>query len=501
MNRCLFIFLFLMYAFGAEASHIVGGGFSYRHLSGDTYWVELELYRDCSPASAGYNADPLIVGIYSRETNARLDTIQFFTDTTYKIDLGNTNCVGSGSVLCLQKRVYHGVMTLDATTYNNLLGYYLSWELCCRNYMVKNVFQSDKTGMVYYMEIPSPYPGGTPQRIQNSSPVFHNDPKSFICLNRDFEFDFDVRDADGDSLVFSLVTPLKGFTSSVNTNNDNTFSQAGPYPDITWASGYSLQNNVMDGQPDLQILGNKGVIRVHPTKIGLYVFSMLCEEYRNGQKIGEVRRDIQYSVVLCPDASPPALSSNKPDNLLETTVDSRGCVQLFGTDSGMNDSIRIRLISFDSQSNAIEYEFSPVQGKLNIQTEFCLTIPCGEMIRDTVRARFEIMDNACPEPAADTLELKIVVRYPSNMVLEPVLPNVFSPNGDGRNDYFKILEPEEHFCVKNFNISIFNRWGKRIYESGDPAFKWTGDELPAGVYFYVMKYNQYNQSGTITIIR
>lgn len=53
------------------------------------------------------------------------------------------------------------------------------------------------------------------------------------------------------------------------------------------------------------------------------------------------------------------------------------------------------------------------------------------------------------------------------------LPNSFTPNGDGLNDYFSLTTFNADQMVE-FNIVIFNRWGQKLFESYDPYFKWDG---------------------------
>lgn len=79
-----------------------------------------------------------------------------------------------------------------------------------------------------------------------------------------------------------------------------------------------------------------------------------------------------------------------------------------------------------------------------------------------------------------------------------MIPNAFSPNGDGINDYFEILGIEFY---ENNSISIINRWGNKVYEargygiSSTPVF-WDGksntgfrignEDLPTGTYYYIL---------------
>ena len=67
------------------------------------------------------------------------------------------------------------------------------------------------------------------------------------------------------------------------------------------------------------------------------------------------------------------------------------------------------------------------------------------------------------------------------------LPNVFTPNGDERNDFFV---PFPYRGVKEIDLHIFNRWGQLVFTSTDPDIQWPGsyketnEQVPDGVYFY-----------------
>jgi gliding motility-associated-like protein len=81
------------------------------------------------------------------------------------------------------------------------------------------------------------------------------------------------------------------------------------------------------------------------------------------------------------------------------------------------------------------------------------------------------------------------------------LPNVFTPNGTGGNDYFV---PFPHFAdVEKINLTIFNRWGKKVFETHDPAINWDGKDQTTnqpcsdGTYFYICDVYQITLSGTV----
>ncbi len=90
------------------------------------------------------------------------------------------------------------------------------------------------------------------------------------------------------------------------------------------------------------------------------------------------------------------------------------------------------------------------------------------------------------------------------------VPTAFSPNQDGRNDIF--LPLIETGCPINFYaLSIYNRWGQRIFSSTNPEVGWDGTfkGAPAelGTYFYTVRFEggiyrtKYEHKGDLTLIR
>jgi gliding motility-associated-like protein len=67
------------------------------------------------------------------------------------------------------------------------------------------------------------------------------------------------------------------------------------------------------------------------------------------------------------------------------------------------------------------------------------------------------------------------------------VPNVFTPNSDGINDEFRVV----YRSIKEFHIWVYNRWGKLVYKSDDPAKGWDGNingrPAAAGAYYYVIR--------------
>ncbi|MBK6362646.1 MAG: gliding motility-associated C-terminal domain-containing protein [Saprospiraceae bacterium] len=90
------------------------------------------------------------------------------------------------------------------------------------------------------------------------------------------------------------------------------------------------------------------------------------------------------------------------------------------------------------------------------------------------------------------------------------LPNAFTPNGDGLNDVFL---PKGYFKgIESYNMTIWNRWGEKIFETDDPLVGWRGTKnnedsvCPPGVYIYRLNYltprlENVLKEGQVTLIR
>ncbi len=80
-----------------------------------------------------------------------------------------------------------------------------------------------------------------------------------------------------------------------------------------------------------------------------------------------------------------------------------------------------------------------------------------------------------------------------------VIPNVITPNGDGYNDKFAI----EGITYSSNTVTLFNRWGQKVYEASNYRNQWDGGDLPDGTYYYevVLTRNDRKYTGSLTILR
>ena len=82
------------------------------------------------------------------------------------------------------------------------------------------------------------------------------------------------------------------------------------------------------------------------------------------------------------------------------------------------------------------------------------------------------------------------------------IPNVFSPNGDGLNEFFSI----KYKGYKNLNMIIFNRWGNKLFETSNPGAGWDGTGASEGTYYYIVTgtgsdNKNFEAKGYLTLVR
>lgn len=104
------------------------------------------------------------------------------------------------------------------------------------------------------------------------------------------------------------------------------------------------------------------------------------------------------------------------------------------------------------------------------------------------------------EDCSDTSTLRVIVLQ--NLII----PNVFSPNGDGINDKWIITHMDEYATAQ---VEIFDRYGQMIFQSmgGYSTTPWdgtyNGKAVPVGTYFYIINLGNGNSplSGSVSVIR
>jgi hypothetical protein len=279
MKKAILIFSFL-YVFipSGFSTHLMGGEIIAQHHGGNDYVILLTLYRD---------------------------TLGVPMQTTQLLDISDANGNYISSITCslaptanhpiygfLQGsllpfypygiEIYFFTATVTFPGSNNS-EYTISWDNCCRNGAIQNLPNPLNNDMHLFTTV------SICGSQHNSTPYFLVKPVIFLPVNTPWQYNPLPYDPDGDSLYWYLDVPHEsnGTPSGIPING---------YTDPP-----SDPSNVFSIDPVT------GTISWTATVLGNWVYTVICEEYRNGIKIGEIRRDMQF--IVLPSGGLPKFSN------------------------------------------------------------------------------------------------------------------------------------------------------------------------------------------------
>jgi hypothetical protein len=464
MKRLL-LTLLLLISFPLVASHIVGGEFELIHVSGSTYRLNLIIYFDQINGAPGAKDQSVLVSIYRKSDKALMGTVLMGLSDESNVPYTQPEC--SNGEIITSKLFYTATLILSPNVYTDPEGYFVVWERCCRNYTITNIYSqipqgsNIAAGQTFYLEFPPVVKNGQP--FINSSPRLFPPLNDFACPYRPYYVDFAGVDDDNDSLVYTLVTPL-------NTTSSDALplASSGPFPLVVWRPGYSL-SNIINGQPDLRI-SKGGLLTATPRTQGLYVFAVRIEEYRNGEKIGESRRDFQMLVVdACPQAEPPQIVGKKmtdPDFTYDETMsvsftnlaaDANRCIQVRISDpdaskaeDNFTERISIRAVSLNFKKNVSEVlpEIATATLLNGSTKDFTICFPrCPYFEGGPYQIGIIAFDDACSLPLTDTLKIEVNIEPPPNTdpyFVDPVQPLLIIPQINEGDSFEREFEARDN---------------------------------------------------------
>lgn len=149
-----------------------------------------------------------------------------------------------------------------------------------------------------------------------------------------------------------------------------------------------------------------------------------------------------------------------------------------------------------SASGALFYTWYPVNLFYDPDSKNARTFPVLEPKAYTVVG---VDEYGCK----DTAEINLDVKYPG----DPIMPNAFTPNGDGRNDVFGLTNAKFQRLIR---FEVYDRWGQQVFNTLNPMKGWDGTYEGAncaqGVYSYIITVELPNKTlktykGDVTLFR
>lgn len=275
-----------------KAGHASGVDITYECIASCTVRVNFKAYRDCGssiPTISPVNTLSIITPsgcVAPTQIGAWLNV--GVVEVTPVCPGTPTQCNTPGAAIKgVTEHFWIGDFDFCAANCSN---YEVNWAICCRNNSITTLVSPNTTNIFASTTI---NPLLTPC---NNSPSFDNPPTPYICEGQSYIFSQGATDPDGDSLAYVLGPCL-------NNANQPVFS----FPWIT-------PQQPLGPDWDVQLNANTGDLSIQPNPAGpnpgspqVAVVCIYVEEWRDSTLINTIQRDIQLTVIPCPNNTQPTI--------------------------------------------------------------------------------------------------------------------------------------------------------------------------------------------------
>lgn len=364
LTLCCFFCFFIVFNYRTNATHSMGADLTYTCISGNTYKLRLTFYRDCYGVAAPVTPS---INVYSascgESLTVYLDAIPGTGQEITPICPSATSTCNGGTFTGIEEWIYEGTVTLPA----QCTDWDFSYDLCCRNQAITTLTNPLNENLYIHSTLNNTI------SPCNNSPTFTNKPVPFVCLGQQFCFNHGAYDVDGDSLAFSLMTPLS----------------VGGAP-VTYFVPYSATQPLIS-VPSMTFDPLTGDFCATPQQIEVTVMAVLVKEYRNGILIGQVERDMQITVIPCTNTLPTLTGINGTGNYTATIcADEQFCFNVFSNDPDAGQNV------------SISWDTSIIAGTFNVNGSpyptgtFCWTPGQADVSATAHCFTVRVWDDACP---------------------------------------------------------------------------------------------------------
>lgn len=345
----------------------------------------------------------------------------------------------------------------------------------------------------------------------NPNAVFEVKNAANLCANVDVSFENKSTIAFGNITKIEWIFDYKvGGANAIVADHNPVLGKiyTHKYPNASVKTDYAVVIRAYSGQVCFTETAPV-VVSVYPAaNLTVNALEPLCETDNPVQLIVKDENNLSgtftYSGTGISSAGlfDPAISGPGNFNIKCTYVTNKGCVD----EKNINVTVgKLPLVTMPANidilkggqkqidvvatGNNLTYKWLPAEG---LSADNVLN-PIAKPEK-TTRYTLTVTSSSC----------KLIFDYTVTVHEDPLIPNVFSPNGDGKNDTWNIKYLE---TLTEGKITIFNRYGQQVFNTSPYNTPWdgrfNGADLPVGVYYYIIEPNngkkKYN--GSVTILR
>jgi hypothetical protein len=473
MKKRLYPLLFLLFFIQgipcANASQIMGSDLTWTCIGQDSFLIKLVVYGDCN----GYAVVSGSIKFNCATSGALITSITANPGTPVDITpVCSSSCSRCTNPSCsfpygINRYVMQGIVCLNSA--GTCCNIDISWTQCCRNLSITTVTLYTQ----YYTEAKL-------NRCLNpcdNSPTFSNAPVAILCVGQPFTFNHGVQDIDkdstgglADSLTYQWYVPLSAANSSVGYIPPYTYDKPIFF--------YGFPNDALPWPRGIHLNPESGEIQFQPMKPEVTIMIVKVNEFRNGVKIAELRREMQIIVITCLNNNPPSITT--PNNVRSKSVCAGDTVTFDFSTSDPNASDTVA-ISWNKAIPGAVWTHTNGQSKYpTARLTWKTTNADGNALPYTFTVKAK--DNACPVNAS------FIQAYQINVKLR--LKGKISVSDLGCGLYHFGLDTA---YKQNLNF-VINTEGKKVALDNTHNYKFD----TAGVYPYILTVSYPNNCNTIS---
>ncbi len=310
-------------------------------------------------------------------------------------------------------------------------------------------------------------------------------------------------------------------TSQFNDENGNGFAEVGETITYTFVventGNVTLANLTINDsklaekelavKPSKLAPGEKATVTVTYTvtaedlKKGKVVNSAIVEGTApNSTKVS----DVSDSGNEGDDEGEPGNADEDNDSTNDPTVTPFKKLKVIEVTTTINTPIEIDIAKDDDNpclvTETVEIDVYPTEGKIgDIEGSKIAYTPAQDYLGEETFITYEI---CCEETGCIKVKVIVKVICPNKFDEDFEIPQLVTPNNDGKNDVWEIPELKTRsLCSQNYTIKLFNRWGAKVWEKKNymsdrvrfngystNSLDFRNDELlPSGTYFYIIE--------------
>ncbi|MDO7844830.1 T9SS type A sorting domain-containing protein [Hymenobacter sp. M29] len=496
----------------AAASHMQGGDLTYASLGNNRYLVTLHVFRDCS----GISLSPFTLECRSGGCNAPASITTPFTQVGLPIPArqycATLTGVCNGTVTNTEAYTFTATVTLPPAA---------QWTLSTSQSARPSTANIYNAGDLYFEAtlnnlLPQAGTAGTP--IINNSPVASVQPAFFVPVHQLTTLSNNAFDTDGDSLVYSLETPLQACSSPVNFTNYPSSANAPvpinptcfyqplfiPYYSATLPIFVDVDTigtcPMKTGVTRFSFDARTGNISLQPGRYlntnsangdNKYAASVKISEYRriggSYVLVGTMRRELYFMVYDCGTNLMPVVG---PQVAVQSGTSStvQALSQTIPVVAGQSVSVVIDATDRNAgQSLALTLDYNAVPGASlqslgNGQARLTFT-PAASTAPGLYRVAVTAEDNACPIKGMDTKTLTFRVSAASSTLAaraKTAASIAAYPNPFTDEVHFQLSTPGVQFLTIS---DYLGRAVATVQSQPNGAVRWQpAANLPTGLY-------------------